>query len=114
MSLKGYKIYVLGKNNYFRTPKNTPRCRFKVGAVAQSVEQRTENPCVGGSIPSRTTTLSARDLSIDLQKEKSVTVVIKCCTISVLVLSKTKKHLQLFFNFIHRIILNWSLGSLCK
>ena len=25
------------------------------GAVAQSVEQRTENPCVGGSIPSRTT-----------------------------------------------------------
>ena len=26
------------------------------GAVAQLVEQRTENPCVGGSIPSRTTT----------------------------------------------------------
>jgi hypothetical protein len=25
------------------------------GAVAQSVEQRTENPCVGGSIPPRTT-----------------------------------------------------------
>ena len=25
------------------------------GAVAQSVEQWTENPCVGGSIPSRTT-----------------------------------------------------------
>ena len=25
------------------------------GAVAQLVEQRTENPCVGGSIPSRTT-----------------------------------------------------------
>ena len=25
------------------------------GAVAQSVEQRTENPCVGGSIPSYTT-----------------------------------------------------------
>ena len=23
------------------------------GLVAQSVEQRTENPCVGGSIPSR-------------------------------------------------------------
>ena len=28
---------------------------FEEGAVAQSVEQRTENPCVGGSIPSRTT-----------------------------------------------------------
>ena len=25
------------------------------GSVAQSVEQRTENPCVGGSIPSRAT-----------------------------------------------------------
>src|SRR5690554_608064 len=28
---------------------------LKVGDVAQSVEQRTENPCVGGSIPSITT-----------------------------------------------------------
>ena len=27
----------------------------KGGAVAQSVEQRTENPCVGGSIPPHTT-----------------------------------------------------------
>ena len=26
-----------------------------IGAVAQSVEQRTENPCVGGSIPPHTT-----------------------------------------------------------
>ena len=28
---------------------------FRNGAVAQSVEQRTENPCVGGSIPPHTT-----------------------------------------------------------
>src|SRR6185436_20099711 len=28
---------------------------FTEGAVAQSVEQRTENPCVGGSIPPHTT-----------------------------------------------------------
>jgi hypothetical protein len=28
----------------------------KDGAVAQSVEQRTENPCVAGSIPAHTTT----------------------------------------------------------
>jgi hypothetical protein len=28
---------------------------MKGGDVAQSVEQRTENPCVGGSIPSITT-----------------------------------------------------------
>ena len=30
---------------------------FKKGAVAQSVEQRTENPCVAGSIPAHTTFL---------------------------------------------------------
>ena len=29
--------------------------RLADGAVAQSVEQRTENPCVGGSIPPHTT-----------------------------------------------------------
>ena len=28
---------------------------FRKGLVAQSVEQRTENPCVGGSIPSQAT-----------------------------------------------------------
>ena len=31
---------------------------LSVGTVAQSVEQRTENPRVGGSIPSRPTTFS--------------------------------------------------------
>ena len=34
----------------------------KEGAVAQLVEQRTENPCVGGSIPSRTTELKDNTL----------------------------------------------------
>jgi hypothetical protein len=29
--------------------------KVEFGAVAQSVEQRIENPCVGGSIPSHTT-----------------------------------------------------------
>src|SRR5690625_4965010 len=29
--------------------------QLKYGSVAQSVEQRTENPCVGGSIPFRAT-----------------------------------------------------------
>ena len=29
--------------------------RQKIGAVAQLVEQRTENPCVAGSIPAHTT-----------------------------------------------------------
>jgi hypothetical protein len=31
------------------------------GAVAQSVEQRTENPCVGGSIPPHTTKASGNN-----------------------------------------------------
>lgn len=38
------------KNVYFCAP-----LLRKDGAVAQLVEQRTENPCVGGSIPSHTT-----------------------------------------------------------
>jgi hypothetical protein len=32
--------------------------REKAGALAQLVEQRTENPCVPGSIPGGTTTRS--------------------------------------------------------
>jgi putative endonuclease len=32
----------------------------KDGAVAQSVEQRTENPCVGGSIPPHTTEIPGK------------------------------------------------------
>ena len=30
-----------------------------LGSIAQLVEQRTENPCVGGSIPPRATTYAA-------------------------------------------------------
>jgi hypothetical protein len=37
-------------------PASTIRLHF--GQVAQLVEQRTENPCVGGSIPSLATNLS--------------------------------------------------------
>ena len=36
---------------------------MKSGQVAQSVEQRTENPCVGGSIPPLATTIS-RQISL--------------------------------------------------
>ena len=37
-----------------------------VGAIAQLVEQRTENPCVPGSIPGGTTLQNANDLKIEL------------------------------------------------
>ena len=30
-------------------------CRLLIGTIAQLVEQRTENPCVPGSIPGSTT-----------------------------------------------------------
>ena len=36
------------------------RTKILDGAVAQLVEQRTENPCVGGSIPPHTTTSKLR------------------------------------------------------
>ena len=42
----------LVENPYFCRPKTG---FYRVGAVAQLVEQRTENPCVGGSIPPHTT-----------------------------------------------------------
>ncbi len=42
-----------------------------IGSVAQSVEQRTENPCVGGSIPSRATLfLCGCSLVVKLQPSK--------------------------------------------
>jgi hypothetical protein len=62
----------LGQNNYFCCPKQqkyqkqipNPNWNLEFwvwdlpGAVAQSVEQRTENPCVGGSIPPHTTEIN--------------------------------------------------------
>jgi hypothetical protein len=39
----------------FRKPKNSSVIISALGLVAQSVEQRIENPCVGGSIPPRAT-----------------------------------------------------------
>ena len=41
-------FWIIADKSYFCTPKTR-------GVVAQLVEQRTENPCVGGSIPSHTT-----------------------------------------------------------
>ena len=43
------------KTYYFCTRKSVIR---PLGAIAQLVEQRTENPCVPGSIPGGTTTLA--------------------------------------------------------
>jgi hypothetical protein len=40
---------------------------IKYGGVAQLVEQRTENPCVGGSIPSLTTTLKNKSPFMHMQ-----------------------------------------------
>jgi hypothetical protein len=45
-------VYFCQPNPPFRL---RPERMKEGGAVAQSVEQRTENPCVGGSIPPHTT-----------------------------------------------------------
>ena len=41
-----------GRDRHFIHSLNKRLLVNKCGSVAQSVEQRTENPCVGGSIPS--------------------------------------------------------------
>ena len=40
--------------------------KTKIGAIAQLVEQRTENPCVPGSIPGGTTKNLSRSNSIEV------------------------------------------------
>jgi len=43
------------RNNVLFLQSQTKKKVRENGAVAQSVEQRTENPCVAGSIPAHTT-----------------------------------------------------------
>ena len=47
----------------FATANEEQRLQKQVGAIAQLVEQRTENPCVPGSIPGGTTFLSNRNVA---------------------------------------------------
>ena len=56
----------------FATANEKQRCHSSLqpqtrnnGAIAQLVEQRTENPCVPGSIPGGTTEILIQDLSQD-------------------------------------------------
>ena len=48
-------------------PQMRNRLLFIVGAIAQLVEQRTENPCVPGSIPGGTTLLLKLNLRNKIQ-----------------------------------------------
>ena len=53
-----YKLPHIRESTYMKGLREGKRVRILktlYGSVAQSVEQRTENPCVGGSIPSRAT-----------------------------------------------------------
>ena len=50
------------------------------GDVAQLVEQRTENPCVGGSTPSITTTFNVKTLYLNKIQGCVFNVSIKVCT----------------------------------
>ena len=51
------KLYLFFFRSVFGEKQNliSFATRQKTGAIAQSVEQRTENPCVPGSIPGGTT-----------------------------------------------------------
>ncbi len=51
-----FSLTILFKLRFYRS--------YIIGLVAQSVEQRTENPCVGGSIPSQATILVVLNLII--------------------------------------------------
>ncbi len=44
---------------------------FLLGPVAQSVEQRIENPCVGGSIPPQATSYPLEDVRESPKKPRS-------------------------------------------
>ena len=52
----------------------------KGGAIAQSVEQRTENPCVPGSIPGGTTVFNQRPCKINNLQELFVLKVSRLMT----------------------------------
>ena len=51
------KNFVGSEKSITFAPANDKSRFVKVGAIAQLVEQRTENPCVPGSIPGGTTSL---------------------------------------------------------
>jgi hypothetical protein len=54
-SIFAARLVVLGQNRVDKAEVRLEPRSFSEGAVAQLVEQRTENPCVGGSIPPHTT-----------------------------------------------------------
>ena len=51
-----YSDYSVSRSIQVRSREAFAILHGSVGLVAQSVEQRTENPCVGGSIPPQATT----------------------------------------------------------
>jgi hypothetical protein len=56
----------------FATAKEILPERTAQGAIAQLVEQRTENPCVPGSIPGGTTIDSVIKKSLELSKVQGI------------------------------------------
>ncbi len=74
MNLKGsqpstFEISLEIFKYYFHKPKKTLHLQSRTkrvwsGTIAQLVEQRTENPCVAGSIPAGTTGKPQRNLGL--------------------------------------------------
>ena len=57
----GYHVCLSRRRSRVQVPSEPP---FIFGFIAQSVEQRTENPCVAGSIPAGATSLKKFKASI--------------------------------------------------
>ncbi len=66
----------------------------KRGALAQSVEQRTENPCVAGSIPAGTTSKSLSEmrgflvLSLFQYSSRLTLIIYSLCAIALILSAK--------------------------
>jgi hypothetical protein len=64
-----FKFKILCQNSWFFKKYTTFAVPIKNGVVAQLVEQRTENPCVTGSIPVDTTAREYKTLYVnDIQR----------------------------------------------
>ena len=82
-------------------PQTKQRLRKQNGAIAQLVEQRTENPCVPGSIPGGTTTKCSVRITVSTQDSQS-------CNRGSIPLPSTK-----FYKNFGRIP-EWPNGADCK
>ena len=78
----------------------------KQGAIAQSVEQRTENPCVPGSIPGGTTSKTQKQKSWFSKENQDFLFLLKTNKFYIFltkyIWSDCHPHLSLYYIFFHK------------